>query len=81
MLNKKFILTFICLLTSLFLYAESGVTGFLDSKNPHHEYYFNNNGKRNRYRIQMKYPYYALYIDTESCSQFECFPNFKMGIS
>ena len=46
MLNKKFILTFICLLTSLFIYAESGTIGFLDSKNPHHEYYFNNNGKQ-----------------------------------
>ncbi len=81
MLNKKFILTFICLLTSLFVYAESGTIGFLDSKNPHHEYTFNNGGKQNRYRIQMKVAHYAFYIDAESCNQFECFPNFEMGIS
>ena len=30
MLNKKFILKFVCLLTSLFIYAESGTIGFLD---------------------------------------------------
>ena len=81
MLNKKFILTFVCLLASLFIYAESGTIGFLDSKNPHHEYYFNNNGKQNRYRIQMRYPHYAFYVDPEKGSYNECFPNFGMGIS
>lgn len=82
MLNKKFILTFICLLASLFVYAESGTLGYIfEPKNPYHEYSFNNGGKQNRYRIQMHYPHYALCLDAESYDYFQCFPNFEMGIS
>lgn len=80
MLNKKFILTFICLLISLFVYSESGEISFFDTTNPHHEYSFNNGGKQNRYRIQMGISHYAFFINPETCSYNECFPNFEMGI-
>ena len=81
MLNKKFILTFICLLISLFIYAESGTLTSGKSKIPHHEFTIKNDEKQNRYRIQMSVPHYAYYVDAESCSYNECFPNFGMGIS
>ena len=82
MLNKKFILILVCVFVSLLMYAESGTLGyFFEQSDPHHEYYCNNNGKQNRYRIQMKYPHYAFCIYTETCSHNECFPNFEMGIS
>ena len=29
----------------------------------------------------MHTPHYAYYIDTKTCSHYECFPNFEMGIS
>ena len=81
MLNKRIIFIFACLLACFFIYAESGALNLFDYIYPYHEYYFNNNGKRSRYRIQAHYPHYAFYIDTESCSYCECFPNFEMGIS
>ena len=82
MLNKRIIFIFACLLACFFVYAESGTLGyFQEPRNPHHEYYFNNNGKRSRYRIQMHYPHYAFFVDAETCSYNECFPNFEMGIS
>ena len=80
MLNKKIIFIFACLLACFFIYSESGKLGYIyDRINPHHEYYFNNNGKRSRYRIQMHTPHYAFCLDTETCSYYECFPNFEMG--
>ena len=80
MLNKKFILILVCVLTSLLIYAESGTIGFYDSINPHHEYTFNSGGKQNRYRIQMGISHYAFFVNPEICSYNECFPNFEMGI-
>ena len=81
MLNKKFILILVCVLTSLLIYAESGTITSGESKNPHHEFTIKADGKQNRYRIQMCVSHYAYYIDAESCSQCECFPNYEMGIS
>ena len=80
MLNKKFILKFVCLLTSLFIYAESGTIGFLDQKRPHHDFSFQNNGNTSRYRIQMNVPHYAYFVDSKVGDYVERFPNFEMGI-
>ena len=81
MLNKKFILTFICLLTSLFMYAESNKLNIYDSMRSHEDFYINKNGKQNRYRIQMHFPRYSYYVDSKLCDYVECFPNFEMGIA
>ena len=81
MLNKKIIFTFVFLITTLFVYAESEKLTYWETKRTHHEFTINNNGKQNRYRIQMNVSHYAFFIDAESCACNECFPNFEMGIS
>ena len=79
-MNKKLISIFVCLLTSLFIYAESGTLDVFDSICPHEDFVINSNHKTNKYRIQMQRPFYAYYVDAKSCSIVECFPNLEMGI-
>lgn len=81
MLNKKFILTFICLLTSLFVFADEMNLNIFDNLRSHEDFYINKNGKQNRYRIQMHFPRYSYYVDSKSCEHVECFPNYEMGIA
>lgn len=81
LLNKKIVFIFVFWIITFLVCAESGKLTYWESKRSHHEFTMNNNGKQNRYRIQMNVSHYAFFIDAESCVCNECFPNFGMGIS
>lgn len=81
MLKKRQILLLMCIFFYSYMYAETGAVNIFDSLDPHHEYKFTDNGRQSRYRIQMFTPHYAFFVDAGTCSHYECFPNFEMGIS
>ena len=82
MKNKKLISIFVCLLASLFMYAETEKLDIFDSIYPHETFIIKNNkNELHKYRMQMQRPYYSYYVDVNNCKYVECFPSFEIGIT